>query len=321
MEWADLSFQDEPTSWWRPMFDATSPSDLTDDLSSFGSPEVRAGTPSDKDLERAEGCGRIVLSGSEKGARIIDVFQRSPIRFMFPRADGGAIEEAVLVNTAGGIAGGDRLESGVTALANASIAVTSQAAEKVYRALNEPARIATKLKACEGAKLAWLPQETIVFNWGRLSRETEIALSSGAELLALEWLVLGRAAHGEEMVGGHITDSWRVKKDGRLIWADSFRATNEMFSHLHRKALLSNCKAVGTLIYFGPYLDTRLEFLRDIAPSLECRCAATSVGGLIIVRFAAKVSSDLRLALRSFLHQFSRELGPGPFRVPKMWSC
>ena len=197
------------------MFDATSPSDLTDDLSPFGSPEVSAGNPSDKDLQRAEGSGRIVLSGSEKGTRIMDVFQRSPIRIMFPRAGGGAVEEAVLVNTAGGIAGGDRLESGVTALANASIAVTSQAAEKVYRALNEPARIATKLKACEAAKLAWLPQETIVFNWGRLSRETEIELSSGAELLALEWLVLGRAAHGEEMVGGHITDSWRVKKDGR----------------------------------------------------------------------------------------------------------
>jgi urease accessory protein len=123
------------------------------------------------------------------------------------------------------------------------------------------------------------------------------------------------------MVGGHITDGWRVKKNGRLIWADRFRATNEMFPHLHRKALLSNCKAIGTLVYFGPYLDTRLEFLRNIAPSLECHCAATSVGGLIIVRFAAKVSSDLRLAVRGLLQQFSRVLGPGPFRVPKMCSC
>jgi urease accessory protein len=187
--------------------------------------------------------------------------------------------------------------------------------------LNEPACIATKLKACQAAKLAWLPQETIVFNRGRLNRETKIEISSGAEFLALEWLVLGRAAHGEEMVGGYISDSWRVMMDDRLIWADSFRATDEMFPHLHRKALLSNCKAVGTLIYFGRYHDTRLEFLRDIARSLECHCATTSVGGLIIVRFAAKVSFDLRLALRSFLQQFSRELGPGPFRVPKMWSC
>jgi urease accessory protein len=294
---------------------------LRNDVSLFGSPPVHAGNPSDRDLQRAEGSGRIELSGSEKGTRIVDVFQASPIRIMFPKVGSGAVEEAVLINTAGGIAGGDRLEFEVTALAGASIAVTSQAAEKVYRALNEPARIVTKLKVHKAAKLAWLPQETIVFNWGRFNRETEIDLSSGAELLALEWLVFGRAAHGEEMVGGHITDSWRVKKDGRLIWADCFRATNEMFSHFHRKALLSNCKAVATLIYFGPCLNTRLEFFRDIAASLECHCAATSVGGLIVVRFAAKLSSDLRLALRSFLQQLSREFGPGPFRAPKMWSC
>jgi urease accessory protein len=303
------------------MFYAASPCDLTDRSSRSGSPEVRAANPSDKDLQRAEGAGRIVLGGSEKGTHIMDVFQRSPLRIMFPRAGGGAVEELVLVNTAGGIAGGDRLEFSVTTLANASVAVTSQAAEKVYRALSSPARIATKLIACEASKLAWLPQETIVFNWGCLSRKTEVELSSGAELLALEWLVLGRAAHGEEMVGGHITDSWRVKKDGRLIWADSFRITAKMFSILHRKALLSNCKAVGTLVYFGPCLDSRLAFLREIAPSLECHCAATSVGGLIIVRFAAKVSYDLRRALQRLLLQFSRELGPGPFRVPKMWSC
>ena len=86
------------------------------------------------------------------------------------------MEEAVLINTAGGVAGGDRLELCVTALPGASIAVTSQAAEKVYRALNEPARVATRLKARESARLAWLPQETIVFNWARLHRTTEIEL-------------------------------------------------------------------------------------------------------------------------------------------------
>ena len=286
-----------------------------------GSPEGREEGLADQDLQRAAGSCRIVLGGSETGTRIIDVFQRSPIRVMFPKAGGGAVEEAVLINTAGGIAGGDRLESTVTALANASIAVTSQAAEKVYRALSEPARIVTRLKVCEGAKLAWLPQETIVFNSARFRRETEIELSSGAELIALEWLVLGRVAHRETMVAGHITDSWRVKKDGRLIWADALRATDETFPHLHRKALLSNRKAIATLIYFGPDLDTRLELFREMPSSLECDCAATAVGGLIVVRFAATAPSCLRLALRSLLERFEQELGPGPFRVPKMWSC
>jgi urease accessory protein len=303
------------------MFDLISLLDLTDERSPVGSLEMYTGDVSDRDLQRADGSCRILLGDSEGGTRIMDVFQQSPIRVIFPRIGGAAVKEAVLINTAGGIAGGDRLGCSVTVLPKASIAVTSQAAEKVYRALDEPARIATKLKVCETAKLAWLPQETIVFNWARLSRETEIDLSAGAELLALEWLVLGRAAHGEHMVGGHITDSWRVKKDGRLIWADTFRATDETFPHLHRKALLSNRRAVATLIYFGPDLDIRLEFVREIASSLECDCAATSVGGLIIVRFAASVSSDLGRVLRIFLYQFGRELGPGPFSVPKMWSC
>ncbi len=318
---SELAVQDEATGWWKPMYDPPSSFEVTGDLAPLASPKVRQCNPSDKDLQRAEGSGRIVVSGSDKGTRITDVFQRSPIRIMFPRVGDAAVEEAVLINTTGGVAGGDWLECTVTALANASIAVTSQAAEKVYRALNEPAHIATKLKAHAGARLAWLPQETIVFNWGRICRDTEIELSSGAELLALEWLVLGRAARGEEVVGGHISDSWSVKKDGRLIWADSLRVTDGVFPHLRRRALLSDCKAVATLIYFGPALEIRLELLRDIAASLDCQCAATSVGGLVVARFAAKVSSELRVALRSFLQQFSREFGPGPFRVPKMWSC
>ena len=277
--------------------------------------------PSDKDLQRADGFGRIVLSGSEDGTCIEDVFERSPIRIMFPRTEHRRVEEAVIINTGGGVAGGDRLECSVAALPGASIAVTSQAAEKVYRALHEPARVVTKLKAQMSAKLAWLPQETIVFNQARLHRTTEIDLFSGAQLLALEWIVLGRAAHGEVVVGGNITDTWRVKRDGRLIWADSFRITDEILPHLNRRALLANGKAVATLIYFGPYLEKRLDLLREIIPSLGCNCAATLVSGLIVVRFAVKESSDLKLALRSFLQQFGPELGSGPFRVPKMWSC
>ena len=310
----------KPMSWSSPMLSSPPLTGATADLPSSASYE-RARIRTDSHLQRAEGGGRMVLGGARNGARIVEVFQRSPIRIMIPRVAGSAVEEAVFINTSGGIAGGDRLDCNVTALAEASIAVTSQAAEKVYRALNEPARIATKLKACEAAKLAWLPQETIIFNWARLSRKTEIDVASGAELLALEWLVLGRAAHGEDMVGGHISDTWHVKKDGRLIWADCFRATDGTFPNLKRNALLSSCKAIGTLIYFGPDFAARLEFFRGIAASLKCHCAATCVSGLIVVRLAAPLSSDLSLALRTLLQQFSQQFGPGPFRVPKMWSC
>jgi urease accessory protein len=299
--------------------DMMSPPDVTERLG-LCLAESSTKDTGDKDLQRADGCGRIVLCGSENGTRIEDVFERSPIRVMFPRNGHRPVEEAVIINTGGGVAGGDRLECSVTTLPGASIAVTSQAAEKVYRALDEPARVATRLIARE-SKLAWLPQETIVFNGARLHRTTEIELFSGAELLALEWIVLGRAAHGEIVVGGNITDSWRVKKEGRLIWADSFRVTDEIFPHLKTQALLSSCTAIATLVYFGPDLDKRLESLREIIPCLGCNCAATLVSGLMVARFAAKQSYDLKFALRSFLRQFGPDAGSGPFRVPKMWSC
>src|SRR5262245_43215342 len=276
---------------------------------------------SDRHLQRARGLCRIVVGGAEEGNEIIDVFQRSPLRMIFPQINGARVKEAVLINTAGGIAGGDRLECSVTAVAGASIAFTSQTAERVYRALDEPARVLTKLKVNDGARLAWFPQETIIFNWARLQRETEIEISTGAELLALEWLVFGRAAHGEQILGGQLSDRWHVKKDGRLIWADTFHVGEEVFPHLNRRALLGNCKAIATLIYFGPELDKRLELLRDISSSLDCLCAATSVNGLIIVRLAADTSSNLKLALRALLNHIGPEFGPGPFRVPKMWSC
>jgi urease accessory protein len=272
-------------------------------------------------LQRSVGSCRLVLKGSEHGNRIVDVFQRSPVRVMFPHVGSNGIEEAVFVNTAGGVAGGDRLDTAVTALTHACVTLTSQTAEKIYRALDEPAHISTTLNVGSTARLAWCPQESIVFNRARVRRKTQIALSSGAELLALEWLVLGRAAHGETVASGHVVDSWQVEKDGRLVWADIMRITDDVFPHLRRKALLADCTAVATLVYFGPALKTRFDCLRDWAAGLECHAAATVVGGLIVVRVAAALPFTLRQGLRSLLQQFDREFGPGPFRVPKMWSC
>jgi len=258
-------------------------------------PNVDNGRPSlahrvlrDTDLERARGIGRVVFNSVENGTVIASFYEKFPTRIMFPRVAGHAAREAVLVNTAGGIAGGDRFELDIIALGDARVAMTSQAAEKIYRALNEPAHIDTRLKAHESVKFAWLPQETIVFDRARICRRIEIDLQPGAELIALEWLVLGRAARGEEITRGYIRDSWLVRRDGRLIWADSFLVTDSTFPHLSRKALLSDHRAVGTLIYFGPDPNRGLELLREVAQSQQCDCAVTMVSGLIIVRFAER---------------------------------
>jgi urease accessory protein len=279
------------------------------------------GSSRDIELERAAGAGRVVFAGGDDGTKIVDIYQKFPVALAFPKIDDARNREAVTINCSGGVAGGDRLQIEIVAQCGSSVAMTTQAAEKVYRALDRPAQITTRLEVHENAKLAWLPQETIVFDKARIKRRTEVFLCSGAEIAALEWLVLGRVESGEKVRSGYVMDSWRVSLDGRLVWADGFLLSDETFAHIHREALLSKWKAIGTLIYFGPGVARRLEVLREIAISLDCTCAATIVGAIIVVRVAAVASADLKQGLRRLLDQFGRELGPGPFRTPKMWSC
>lgn len=276
---------------------------------------------SDNDLQRADGVCRIAVDGSGTGTRIVDVYQKSPIRVLFPRIGDGVMKEAVLVNTAGGVVGGDRLQFSVTALGSASVVVTTQAAEKIYRALDQPAHINTKLSVGDAAKMAWLPQETIVFNHARFCRRTEIEISPGSELLAVECLVLGRAARGEKLSAGAIIDTWQVRKNGRLQWADTLRLTDDVFSQLFRKPLLWDASALVTLVYFGPGIEERLQLIRTLSASFDCHCGATLAGGMLVARLAAWSSFELKAALRNLLQELGKESSPGPFRVPKMWSC
>src|SRR5246127_5938431 len=115
------------------MREIASPSCFTDDASALDTLTPRPDNSSDKDLQRAEGSCRIVLGSSERGTRVMDVYQKSPIRVLFPRTSGSRVEEAVLVNTSGGVAGGDRLQTDVMAMEDASIAAPTQEAEKVNR--------------------------------------------------------------------------------------------------------------------------------------------------------------------------------------------
>src|SRR5262245_39700320 len=170
---------------------------------------------------------------------------------MFPQVGHAGFHEAVLINTSGGVAGGDRLDTAVTALAGAMITLTSQTAERIYGALDQPARVSTTLTACAAAKLGWCPAENIGFGRRRRRRQTRVAVSDGAEVLALEWIVFGRAAHGETVSCGSVVDAWRVEQNGRLVWADTLRITDDLFPHLRRSALLADFNAVAALVYVG----------------------------------------------------------------------
>jgi urease accessory protein len=248
----------------------------------------------DAELERVDGAARV-----EFAPELIELYQRSPCRVLMPRVDGRTGGEIVLVNTAGGIAGGDRLSFDIRTAWGAKVVFTTQAAEKIYRALDSSARIETRIAASDGARLDWLPQETIVFDGGRLDRSIEISLSSDARVLALEALVLGRAAYGETLSRGAIHDRWRVWRDSKLIWADDFRLDGDLAAQIRRPALLGGAGAVATAIYVAPDAADRIDAAR--AALAEAQAGATVIDGMLIARIAAADAAELHRTVRNLL--------------------
>lgn len=276
---------------------------------------------SDRDLQRMDGAARVGVVGRDGGTFLADLYQRSPGKALFPRIDGQDCREVVFLNTAGGIAGGDRLHYALTAGGGATITATTQAAERVYRAIGEPGRVTTRIEARGDATLEWLPQETIVFERGRLARATEIHCDSSARVLAMDWLLLGRAASGETLRSGEIRDDWRVRRDGRLIWADSFRLEGDIAAQTARPSLLGGCKAVATILYAGADAASHLDSARDLLTAAPIKTGATVVNGLLICRLAASLAADLRRAVSRFLQAFRALLGGLPAALPRVWAC
>jgi urease accessory protein len=176
---------------------------------------------------------------------------------------------------------------------------TTQAAEKIYRALDASARVETRISVTDGARLDWLPQETIVFDGGRLDRSIEISSSSDARVLALEALVLGRAACGETLSHGAIRDRWRVIRDGRLAWADDFLLSGDIAAQIERPSLLGGARAIATAIYTAPNAAAQLDRAR--AALAEAKAGATVVDNILIARIAASDGDALHKTVRKLL--------------------
>ncbi|MEX2519302.1 MAG: urease accessory protein UreD, partial [Paracoccaceae bacterium] len=171
-------------------------------------------------MQRAEGVVRIAVK-LRAGQTVLDRLHQSGCgKARMPRADGF---EAVLLNTAGGLTGGDRMAVEIAAPAGCRVTAASQTAERIYRTLGGAARVLNRLTIGPGARIDWLPQETILFDGGALERRLIVEMAPDATLLAVEPLILGRAAMGERVRSGALADIWRVRRGGRLLHADALR--------------------------------------------------------------------------------------------------
>jgi urease accessory protein len=245
---------------------------------------------------RTEGVARLKVERIAGDSTAMDLDEQGPLRLRFPRVRASDALEAVIVNTGGGIVSGDRLTFEISAGAGSSVAVTSQAAEKLYRSSGAEASIAVRLSAARHAQLIWLPQESILFDRARVSRCIDAEVASDASLTICEAVVLGRAAMGEQIVAGMIKDRWRVRRDGKLVFADALSLEGPVGKILQGPAIARGAIAVATLVHLAPDAEHKAEAFRQSKTS-DVEAGASAFDGLLVARFVAAGAMELRAAI------------------------
>lgn len=244
-------------------------------------------------------------------SRISTLREGGGYRIKFPECADGV--EAVLVNTGGGLLGGDTLDLTVMAETGSTLMMTTQSAEKVYRAAGAAARIATRLSVESGARLFWMPQETILFSGARLARTITADVAADGELLVAESNVFGRLAMGEVLGEGLLRDSWRIRRGGNLVYADDLKLEGALVPLLDRPALGGGARAVASLVLIAADAESRLDAARALIDEAGVAAGASAWDGKLTLRLMAADPAPMRRVMARLIPGLSGRA------LPRFW--
>ena len=248
------------------------------------------------------------LGGSQRGR----VHESGSLRVRFPNGNSKAALDAVIVNTGGGMTGGDCFDVDIKVGAGARLTVTTAAAEKIYRSLGPDTDIGVKLDVGPGGALTWLPQETIVFDQARLRRKIDIDLARDANLLLAEAAVFGRSAMGEAVTQGHFFDRWRLRVGGALVFAETLRLDDDIAQRLAQRAIAGGRVAVASVIKY-PGNEADAAAIRTMQDRFTGEIGVSAWNGLVVARLVAGDGAALRRDLVAVL----TALNAAP--LPRLW--
>ena len=260
---------------------------------------------------RARGSVDVSAKATARGAGLCGLRQSGSLKCLFPHGRGETLE-AVLVNTAGGITGGDRFEVTARAGADTVLTLTTQAAERAYRAApGETGRLDTRIRVEAGARVNWLPQETILFDGCAFERSLKIDLAADAGLLMVEPLVFGRAAMGERLGQARFHDRIEIAREGAPVFVDALRLTGDVAAHLARPHIADGAGAMALIVYAASDTEAHLEALRGLAGPTGG--ASLVRDDLLVARVLAGDSFALRRHIVPALTRLSRNT------LPRCW--
>ena len=238
--------------------------------------------------------------------------QSGSLKCFFPRNSGPGLQ-AILLNCAGGVTGGDRFMIYAHAEAGTVLTLATQAAERIYRArTGEIGRIESRLEVSENARVNWLPQETILFNGCSLERSLQVELHDDAALLLSESLVFGRVEMGEVLTSAFFRDRIEVQRTGVPVYLDLVHLEGDVRAQLDRPGGAGGARAMTTLVYVASDAEARLAVLRGLVPH---RAGVSLLHrDVLVMRLLARDSHEMRSDLVPILNLLSYA------GLPRCWS-
>jgi urease accessory protein len=276
---------------------------------------MTAGEASELSAQRVDARARLDVRRSNGRTRIERLYQEGAAKIRMPEVQGDPLE-AILINTAGGLTGGDRVAWEIEAGAGASVTVTTQACEKLYRSRSGEARTDVRLSVAKGGRIAWLPQETIAYDRSCFARRLEVDLADDAQALVVEATLFGRRAMGETVAQALFRDRWRIRRNGRLVHAEAFSIGPDLAATLARPAAAGGGVAVATVLLVAPDAESFLAQARGIIGD-EGGASFWTVGGTgkLLARLVAGDGYALRRRLTPLVGLLNGQAG-----LPKIWS-
>ena len=271
-----------------------------------------------------EGIADIRFSYDHGVTRLAHLYQRDPLRVLFPAPAAGDPPVAVIVTTSGGLVAGDRLDVKVGLAPGAAAHVTASAAEKVYRSTGRTTTIKQSLSIGPDAALEFLPPETILFDGARLQRDTVVDLASGAAFLGGDIVVFGRRARGERFANGFLREVWEVHRDGALVWGDALHLEDDVGPIIDDPACFDGAAAFATMILAPPGGEARslvasARVVQSAAATTGLRAGATAIAGLVLARWLAADAAALRRAYADLACHFRSAALGLPQQLPRVW--
>jgi len=267
----------------------------------------------------------LVYANRDGSTQIIQNQMQAPLKVQRPfYPEGKEVCHSVILHTAGGVVGGDRLSLNFHLQPNAKALITSAAAAKIYRSNGLESQQNIDIKLELGANLEWLPQETIVFDGAIYRQNLRVELAPTASILLWEITRFGRSARGEKFLSGQWRSHTEIWQQNSPLWIDRqlLKGGETMLESPHG---LAGKPVVATLAWVGEPVTTELvEKVRNLPSEAtinpgNCTIGVTRIPNGLLCRYRGTSTTAARDWFVSIWNLLRLSFSERPCCLPRVW--